>query len=223
MALNFPELNETLNLGPGEGVLIWPDTAFRGHAIGAKALASIQHFRVATGDTEPFRKLQKQRDGFTPSAATDPAWLARCVERLQSGEGAARNWLLAVILAEGGFLRSVSGEPDGRGRLDLAALKSWILAHLVENPGVPELAKRVALSPSRFRTVFLEQEDISAGQFILDVRAAEARRLIAETQEPLKAIAARLGHADVVVFHRAFKRDTGTTPARYRRDHRIRG
>jgi AraC-like DNA-binding protein len=54
-------------------------------------------------------------------------------------------------------------------------------------------------------------------------RSAEACRLLVETNLTLKTIAARLGYADVVAFHRAFKTRTGFTPGQYRQRYGIIG
>jgi AraC-like DNA-binding protein len=222
--LEFPALGRTLALAAGQGVLVWPHTEFRGRVAGGRVRASIQHFRVGRGDGEPFTGLAAQRGGFAASAAGgNAAWLTRCMERLQRSTARVRPWLLAVVLVEGGFLLPTAKIPSAGSRLDLATLADWIRAHLPENPGVPELAAQAGLSPSRFRAVFLTQRGLSAGKFVLTLRTEEARRLLAETREPLKVIAAKLGHADAVVFSRAFKRATGLTPAHYRRQHRIRG
>lgn len=222
--LEFPALDRTLALAAGQGVLVWPQTEFRGRVASGRARASIQHFRVRRGEGEPFARLAGQSHGFAASAAeANAVWLTRCMEGLQRATEAVRPWLLAVILIEGGFLLPAAKVPAAGSRLGRAMLADWIRGHLAENPGVPELAAQAGLSPSRFRTVFLAQCGLSAGKFVLAIRTEEARRLLAETREPLKAIAAKLGHADAVVFSRAFKRATGLTPAHYRRQHHIRG
>ena len=48
-------------------------------------------------------------------------------------------------------------------------------------------------------------------------RIAEARRLLGETDEPIKSIAKRLGYRDVFFFSRQFRSITGVPPAMYRR------
>lgn len=223
IALEFPKLERTLVLGAGNGVLIWPRTLFQGRALGAGARASIQHFHVARRDAEPFAALADQASGFCKSTAqAGSAWLTRCVERLQLARGRVRAWLLAVVLEDGGFVRPPQCTVPAP-RLDIARLADWARENLAENPGVSELAALVGLSPSRFRTVFLQEYGRSAGRFIVEVRTSEACRLLRETREPLKAIALQLGHADPVVFSRAFKHATGVTPARYRMANRIRG
>jgi len=129
---------------------------------------------------------------------------------------------LTLVLAEGGFLKAHTQEWT-RPRIDLAALESWLRANCQRNPGVSEMAALSGLSASRFRTVFFIEQGIPPGRFLMAFRELEARRRLSETDEPIKAIAAALGYADVVVFHRAFKSRTSQTPAQFRRTNRIRG
>jgi len=222
VSLEFPALARSLSLAAGQGVLIWPHTEFRGQARRGRVRASIQPFRVEGDGDGPFAPLADQQRGFRVTRGGPSDWLNRCVDRLQRAEGPVRVWLLAVILAEGGLL-SAAGAPAGDTRIDLASLREWTRTQLARGPGVGDLAARVGLSPSRFRAVFKTEHGLSAGTFLRAVRTAEAQRLLAETQEPIKAVAGRLGLADTVVFCRTFKRDTGQTPARFRRAQRISG
>ena len=54
-------------------------------------------------------------------------------------------------------------------------------------------------------------------EYVLQSRVAEARRLLAEGDDPIKTIAARLGYRDVYFFSRQFKRFTGVPPALFRK------
>jgi AraC-like DNA-binding protein len=231
MRLEFPDLGRAVDLGRGEGVLIWPLTRFHGGVRGKAARASIHHVEVNAGIGPPFSGMLHQRGGFSRQTAGPSPWLQECVEHLhalsQSREATPdldlrRQQLLGVILGEGGYL-SPDDFPATRPRFDLARLAAWLRDNLAHRQGIPGLAAQSGLSPSRFRAVFLAEHGITAGEFIMAVREQEACRRLAETAVPLKALASELGYADVAVFHRAFKSRTGQTPATYRRLHRIHG
>ena len=49
------------------------------------------------------------------------------------------------------------------------------------------------------------------------LRIERARLLLAETDMPITMIAADLGYSSSQHFATSFRRDTGTTPSRYRR------
>jgi len=229
MRLEFPDLGRAIVLNRGEGVLIWPHTRFHGGVRGKTARASIHHIEVKAGIGPPFSGMLHQRGGFSRQITPPSPWLQKCVEQLhdlsQTGKASPdhslrRQQLMAVILCEGGYLLPDNAQAH-IARFDLAHLVAWLREILAHRQGVAGLAARVGLSPSRFRTVFLIEHGITAGEFIMAVREQEACRRLAETAVPLKALASELGYADVVVFHRAFKSRTGQTPATYRRLHRI--
>lgn len=230
--LVFPDLGRHLSLERGVGVLIWPHTRFHGQATSRQARCSIQHFRVEKGSVaHPYDRLQAQRCGFSVQTTPPNRWLESCIEHAVQREHSqpaaddsklSRQALLTLVLAEGGFLKAHTQEWT-HPRIDLAALESWLRANCQRNPGVSEMAALSGLSASRFRTVFFVEQGIPPGRFLMAFRELEARRRLSETDEPIKAIAAALGYADVVVFHRAFKSRTSQTPAQFRRTNRIRG
>lgn len=79
------------------------------------------------------------------------------------------------------------------------------------------LAEELRTSESTLRRRFHEATGTSPHGYLLQCRAAEARRLLGETDLPVKAIADRLGYRDVYFFSRQFRQLTGVPPATYRR------
>lgn len=219
-----------LILERGQGVLIWPHTPFHGRALTRQVRASAHHFEVERGVTDPFDPLMNQREGWSEQLRPTGREVERDVERalvLARHEEQSprmltmRRGLLALILAEGGFLETSPTEQSLR--IEVSSLETWVRSRLAENPGIAGLAQFAGLSPSRFRTLFKTEQGRTAGEFLRKIREVEARRLLTETNQPLKAIAAALGHADAVVFHRSFVSRVGETPARYRKRYRIAG
>ncbi len=231
LQIEFAVRGETVRLRRGEGVLIWPDTPFRGAVAAGAVRASIQHFAVQAPEAGALAGLLAKRAGWCRQTVPARRHLTADVERALEG---GRAWeadfksrvmrvaLLELILAQAGMLDS-DGPSERRCRMDTRELGRWLTQNLSTSPGVSELAVQAGLSVSRFRAVFKAENGRSAGWFVRRVREAEARRLLTETNDPLKAIAARLGHADAVVFSRAFKQATGRTPGDYRREFRIVG
>lgn len=79
------------------------------------------------------------------------------------------------------------------------------------------LAADLGISESTFRRRFREATGASPHAFVLQCKAAEARRLLGESDLPIKAIADRLGYRDVYFFSRQFRQLTGVPPGAYRR------
>lgn len=227
--LEFDGIGESLQLRKGEGVLILPDTDFRGRAITQTARASVQHFATLASDGQPFDELRGRRGGFLrQQAATSLRALEQDVLRAQElayqagepGLPETRTALLALILCEGGFLRSTLRIA---GRIPLDEVRRWLGEAVAKGATLEAMAAHFSLSPSRLRDLFRQEHGLSAGEYVRTYREHEAKRLLAESGDPLKAVAERLGYADAVAFHRAFRNRTGMTPGQYRQHHRVCG
>jgi AraC-like DNA-binding protein len=91
---------------------------------------------------------------------------------------------------------------------------------LVDAPTAPDydaLAAALGVSESTLRRKFTRATGMAPHAYILQLRIARARRLLGETDLPIKAVADRLGYRDVYFFSRQFRQLTGVPPAAYRR------
>ena len=81
-----------------------------------------------------------------------------------------------------------------------------------------ELAKLCGLSERHFFRLFREQTGLSPIDWLKRERIKLAQKKLLENDSYIKEIAAEVGFNDVYFFSREFKRYTGFTPARYRRE-----
>jgi AraC-like DNA-binding protein len=81
----------------------------------------------------------------------------------------------------------------------------------------PALASSLGMAESTFRRRFRDATGTAPHVYLLQCRIAAARRFLAETDRPIKELAARLGYIDVYFFSRQFKQLTGVPPAVYRK------
>lgn len=100
------------------------------------------------------------------------------------------------------------------------AVTSYILSHLDAKLPLIELSRRARCSPSYLSRLFRRELGISIGAFIRQRRMAEARWLLANSDQPTAEIADAVGFSDLNYFRRVFKEETGTTPGMYRRLYR---
>lgn len=102
------------------------------------------------------------------------------------------------------------------GQLALAELQRWLPDHLAEDLSVPTLARRAKMSVRTFARTFRRETGTTPGAFVAALRVEAARRLLETSALTIQAVAtaAGLGHAETL--HRAFQRQVGTTPDRYR-------
>lgn len=90
-------------------------------------------------------------------------------------------------------------------------------AHWPASPDYAAVAEAVGLAEATLRRKFKTATGTSLHAFFLQRRVSAARRLLMETNMPIKEIAARLGYANVFFFSRQFREQAGVTPATLRR------
>ncbi len=118
-------------------------------------------------------------------------------------------------------------QPAGRGLAAspgdprIAALQQRLSQAEPADTTPADMARWVGLSPSRFRVWFASQFGRSPKRYLIHQRIQQAKRLLRETPQPVKAIADHLRYADLPAFYRDFRAHTGTTPVAYRKRHTV--
>jgi AraC-like DNA-binding protein len=89
-----------------------------------------------------------------------------------------------------------------------------------QNPGgsykISELSADLSMDRNKLYYGFKKVCSRTIHQFIISQRIKLAKRLLRNTEKPIKAIASDCGYKDVKNFHTAFKKATRTTPLAYR-------
>jgi AraC-like DNA-binding protein len=99
---------------------------------------------------------------------------------------------------------------------DLATrVRERLAAQLSEDLSLARVAKDLRVSTRTLRRR-LEEAGLSFQQLRQEVRKAQAARYLAQSDESIEHIAARLGYQDPSNFRRAFRRWTGVAPSTFR-------
>ena len=85
---------------------------------------------------------------------------------------------------------------------------------------LPELARQLHVSYTWFRRTFAQQTGLSPHQYLLQLRVAHARSLLAESDWTVKEVAMGSGFESEYYFCRVFKKKTGVTPGEWRQHSR---
>lgn len=85
---------------------------------------------------------------------------------------------------------------------------------------IPELARELKVSYRSFRRAFARHTGFSPQKYLLEIRLARARTLLAQSSLSIKEIAVRTGFEDVQYFCRYFHKKIGMVPTAFRRLHR---
>ena len=109
---------------------------------------------------------------------------------------------------------------NGATRLPLDPRIAAALDRIRDRPSgghaVAALAQAAALSPSRFAHLFKSATGTSVAQQVIHGRVAQARKLLASTEERISDIAYALGYCSPYYFSRQFKALAGLSPKAFR-------
>lgn len=108
-------------------------------------------------------------------------------------------------------LSAQDGEYD-----DFVDLHAWVATHLADDLRIERLAEYVNMSPRNFARVYLAKSGRTPAKMVESLRLEAARRMLEETDLPLKRIAALTGHVDEQNLRRTFLRRMAVTPNEYR-------
>lgn len=97
-----------------------------------------------------------------------------------------------------------------------ARIVRHIDSHLSEHLAVADLAAMVGLTRSHFSRAFQRMTGDPPQRFITKRRISRARDLLSSEKVSLAEIAAQVGFSSQAHFSTVFRKDIGTTPARYR-------
>ena len=95
-------------------------------------------------------------------------------------------------------------------------VQDYVLAHLQHDLSVPALARRAAMSERNFARVFRSETGFTPAEFVEMARIDRARRLVEESELPLKTLADEVGYPGVGSLRRAFGPRVGTGAREYR-------
>lgn len=112
--------------------------------------------------------------------------------------------------------RLISG---GLAPWQLRRAREHIAAHLAEPLPIEQLAAVARLSASHFARAFRVSVGMSPHAYIMHERIEQAKRLMLETDEPIREIALCCGLGDQAHLTRLFTRGEGLSPAAWRRLH----
>lgn len=170
-------------------------------------------FEDAPGDCQP---------AFAKTLASEPELLAVIAEALQALQSRdlriVRQAALDALLAK--LARHLAWRPrlDSDPRMPLVALRArdYLHAHMEQDLGLDELAWASGVDRFRLSRAFKAAFGIAPHAYLVQLRLARARQLLASGQPPTR-VAMTLGFADQSHMGRWFRRAYGLTPAHYRR------
>lgn len=99
----------------------------------------------------------------------------------------------------------------------VAEAERYISDNLAMPVNVPQLARNLGVAYSQFRKEFKTFTGYSPWQYMLHLRLAQARRVLASSDATLEEIASRIGFSSAFHLSAAFKQAYAVAPAHWRR------
>lgn len=96
--------------------------------------------------------------------------------------------------------------------------KQFIKDNYMHQITLKEIAASVNLSQIYFHNIFTRVGGVSPHDYLINCRISAAKRLLWNTNVPLEIIAENCGFGCQQYFNKIFKKQTGTTPGKYRKE-----
>lgn len=107
--------------------------------------------------------------------------------------------------------------PDYAPMLELAQqTKNLIDDFFSERERLGAEMKRLGVSAGHLAVIFKQRYGMAPGQYLNKIRLSYAKKMLAETDTPIIDMAGDIGFASLPSFYGFFKKQTGTTPKKYR-------
>jgi transcriptional regulator GlxA family with amidase domain len=169
---------------------------------------------------EPDRIFVHDRDRWTSAGVTAGIDLTLALVDADLGPEVAHQVAAHLVV----FARRPGGQAQFSAQLRaqvahtpaIAELQRWLPDHLTDDLTVERLAERANQSPRSFARSFRAETGSTPAAHVEELRVEAARRLLETTDLGVAAIAPRVGLKHAETLHRAFVRQVGTTPDRYR-------
>jgi transcriptional regulator GlxA family with amidase domain len=100
---------------------------------------------------------------------------------------------------------------------DFAALERAIEARLARPPSIPEMAELCHMSVRTFHRAFNAAYGVPPGKYVQLKRLERAKELLVDERLTIEAVADRCGFSQPAFFRTIFARETGLTPAQFRK------
>lgn len=126
----------------------------------------------------------------------------------------------AVETALQGRSRAPAAPPVAAHGSRLKRVLALIEDNLGRNVTLDEMAQEAGLSRDHFGRSFRQSLGLAPHTYLVQRRMTVARRLLETTDQPIVTVAMEVGYDSQAYFTTVFRRECGSTPAAYRRQHR---
>lgn len=166
--------------------------------------------------------LAPARDGRIVTSGGASSWedlALYLIARLAGGAEAVR--VAKIFLfgdrSEGQLLFAAARRPQRHADAAVSAAQRWVAEHYRAANPVAQMVARSKLTERTFKRRFKAATGYAPIEYVQALRIEAAKQLIETCRLPIDEVACEVGYDNPAFFRRLFRRETGVTPASYRR------
>lgn len=125
-------------------------------------------------------------------------------------------WLFHIMLH---FIEQVFEQNELKHPQVILKAVDFLQKNFQKKITLEEVSAYVNHSPSYFSTIFKSELKVSFNAYLNHLRIEQAKKLLLENEFTIVEISELVGYEDQSYFSRVFKKNTGTTPGKYRLRH----
>ncbi len=97
-------------------------------------------------------------------------------------------------------------------------VKKYIREHMLEDINIKDIADSLHFNPQYLMRTFKNKTGYSIMEYITKIRLETSKKILKETNLPIKEISNMIGYGDYAYFARVFRKEFGISPTHFRRE-----
>jgi transcriptional regulator GlxA family with amidase domain len=98
----------------------------------------------------------------------------------------------------------------------MRSVQEWVLDNIDQKISIPLMADQASMSLRNFTRMFHKEVGMRPSEFLEKARIDKARRLLSESELPMKSIAYKCGFGTTDQMRIGFRKHLSVTPTEYR-------
>lgn len=123
-----------------------------------------------------------------------------------------------LLISDSGKLNFALPKYSSHRDEKISEVQDWIFNHSSSVITIVELAKYFNFSERNLKRRFTQATGISINRYVQEVRIDKAKKLLLSTDKTVNEISINVGYENSSFFTRLFKKNTGLTPAKWRKN-----
>ena len=117
------------------------------------------------------------------------------------------------------YRESLKSQTAGKEKMEEAI--SYIRENYAKDLNMAMVSNHICMNYSMFSAAFKEHTGVNFVNYLKEIRIAEAKRLLLQTEDKITEIAKQVGFENDKHFMKSFKTACGVSPSEFRKDYKM--